>query len=404
MKILFLNNGKDFSNWGLKAATDGLVNILKDKIKNVEFLFLSHSKLHKIFVYEPSYKGFKLFTEHSPIAKKLFGEYIEIPKVADEFEFFANKWKEEKIKRRGSIIVNDLLKESDVVVFNAEGSTFRNNIAAIRSLFFLWYAKTKLNKKAFFLNGSVTLTSIDPILPAILKKTFKELDGISIREPISYQNVIDWFPELKEKVKMIPDSAFSINTASLNISHKIKQLDLEKDYFCFSTSMLPIDYKKTKKKSAIYSLLSKIKQKIPNLYLLGIDPQDLFLKSLANDLNANFIGPEYSYEDILYILSKAKFLLSGRYHHLIFAAKVGTPTIVLNTTSHKNIGLSKLFNGLMNDPFDPTNLWEEKEKILNYIDKILKNEEYFRDGLKQKANKYKNTVQEHAKIVLENIY
>lgn len=404
MKILFLNNGKDFSNWGLQAATDGLINILKQNIKNIEFLYLPYDILHKVFNFEPQYKGFKLFTEHSPIAKKFFGNFMDIPRVADEFEYFANKWLNDDINlKKGSKIVNKLLKEADIVIFNAEGATFRNNVAAMRSLFLLWYAKTKLNKKCFFLNGSVTLTTIDPILPAFLKKSFDVIDGVSIREPVSYKNVIDWFPDLESKVKMIPDSVFSVDIKHLGVSNKVKKLDLKNDYFCFSTSMLPIDYKFTKKQSAVYNLLATLKLKVSNVFLLARDPQDLFLEKLAKDLQVNFIGPSYSYEDVLYILSKAKFLLSGRYHHLIFATKVGTPAIALNTTSHKNIGLSQLFDGLINYPFDPTNLWEEKEKILDYVEKILDNEAYYRNGFQLKAEEYKNAVDEHAKIVLEKI-
>jgi len=403
MKILFLNNGKNFLNWGLQAATDGLIDILKKNLKDVEFLYLPYELLHKVFYFEPKYKGFKLFTEHSPIGKKFFGNFMDIPKVVDEFEYFANKWYKEENLKKGSIIVNSLIKEADIVIFNAEGATFRNNIAALRALFILWYAKTKLNKKAFFLNGSITLTTIDPILPGFLKKSFQNIDGISIREPISYQNILDWFPKLERKIKMIPDSVFSIDVDNLRISKKVDHLQLNEDYFCFSSSMLPMDYKNTKKQSSIYNLLKEIRKRVLNIYLLAIDPQDQFLKDLAKDLNVKFIGPSYSYQDVLYILSKAKFLLSGRYHHLIFATKVGTPAIALNTTSHKNIGLSKLFDGLMNYPFDPTNLWEEKENILKHIDKILANEKYYQHGFKQKAQKYKNAVNEHAKIILENL-
>ncbi len=400
-KILILNDGKKFSNWGIQAATDGIVNIIKEHIKNAEIAYLPHSVLQKNFSFDPTIFGKKLFNRNSRIAKRYLSEYIEIPLVTDEFEFIADKWINNQ-STKGTKEIMYLLNKSDFVVFNAEGSTYRNNRSAIRALYILWFASRKLNKPSFFLNGSVTITSVDPIIPAMIRKTFSQIEGISVREPTSFKNIINYYPALESKVKMIPDSAFSVDTNNLKLSYKVKSLDLNKEYFCFSTSMLPIDYRKSKNKSAIFHILSEMKSKIPNLFILAKDIEDQFLRGLANDINATFIGPEYTYEDVLYILSRAKLLFSGRYHHIIFSTKVGTPVIPMNTTSHKIVGLQQLFKDLMPVPVDPTNLWTEKEKILEYMKQQTSSDEIGKKYF-EIASTYKKSVFEHAEVVLNGL-
>ena len=401
-KILVLNDGGKFSNWGIHAATDGIINILRENIENVEFSFLSHWLLHKQYTFDPSIFGKKLFNRNSRIASRIFGSFIEVPRVVDEFDFIADKWLAHDTAK-GSVEILKLIENADVVVFNAEGSTYRNNRSAMRALFLLWLSSAKLNKPSFFLNGSVTITSMDPIIPGFIKKTFSQIEGISVREPESYDNLIDKFPILSQKVKMIPDSAFSVEVEKLEPSKRVQKLNLEKDFFCFSTSMLPIDYIKTKDKSAIYHLLKQIQKVVPNLFIFAKDIEDQFLKSLAKDFNATFIGTQYTYEDVLYIFSKSKFLFSGRYHHIIFATKVGCPVIPMDTTSHKIIGLARLFPNLMPKPIDPTNLWDEEENILNHIQNIVSNHNNLKKQYLEISKKYKDTVEQHANVVLENI-
>jgi polysaccharide pyruvyl transferase WcaK-like protein len=400
-KILVLNEGGDFSNWGIQAATDGIVKILNEKIEGVELNYLPHSVFQNNYEYDPVFFGKRLFNRNSRVASYLFKEYIPIPKVADEFEWFSDLWLKKKSTKTVLKII-ELIKKSDVVVYNAEGSTYRNNRTALRALFILWLAESKMGKKSYFLNGSVTITTVDPIIPAFINKTFSTISGVSVREPISKKNILEYFPSLEKKVQVIPDSAFSVSVKDLGISEKVEKLDLRTDYFCFSTSMLPIDYKESKMNSSIVNLLSEMKNKVGNIFILAKDIEDQFLKNVAIKIGAIFIGPDYSYQDVIYILSKSKFLFSGRYHHLIFATKVGVPVIPMNTTSHKIIGLHELFPNIMPYPIDPTNLWVEKDKVLEYMLDILE-KRVCGDEYKKIATQYENSVIEHANIIIESM-
>ncbi|MDT8282290.1 MAG: polysaccharide pyruvyl transferase family protein [Gammaproteobacteria bacterium] len=272
---------------------------------------------------------------------------------------------------------------ADAIIFNAEGSTYRdNNICALKGLFMLWFAKTKLGKKSLFLNGSVTLTRVDATLPAMVNKVFSSIDMAAVREPESCQNILDYYPELAGKIDMIPDSTYALELEQ-RILADCPFLDL--DFFALSLSMLPVDFCRTRETSTLVHLIQELKKIVPNVVLLGKDKEDQILKDVAQLTGAHFVGPSYDYQDILNILRRAKFIVSGRYHNAIFATKVGCPVIPLHTSSQKIFGLARLFNGTMPEPVDPTDLWHEENKVLNHAHAILEQGESLRNAYQKRA-------------------
>jgi polysaccharide pyruvyl transferase WcaK-like protein len=369
-KILILNDGSSYENWGIKACIDGLENILEKTLGGFEVIGVPHSYMHKKYSWEPSILKRKVFNEDSRVAKKIFNEFHCLPQVADEFEYIADLWLKGEGGNGAKSFIS-MAENVDIVIFNAEGSTYRKNIGAFKGLFMLWFAKTKLNKQAYFLNGSVTLTLVDSTLPAIIKKVFQVIDGVAVREPYSYKNIKDFYPNL-DNIKMYPDSVFSLNVDKEHLTKKVSKLDiLSKDFFCFSLSMLPMDYRKSRGKSSLVHIINELKKIVPNAVLLAKDVEDQILKDVAKDTNSIFIGGNFDYEDVMSLLSKSKFIFSGRYHHLIFAAKVGCPCIPITSSSHKIHGLVKLFDNLMPKPIDATNVWDECEDVIKNAKNII---------------------------------
>lgn len=366
--ILVLNDGSRYENWGIKACIDGLLKSLYDSIPKCQIEGLPHEYMHKRYVWEPKIMGKKLINENSRIARRFLSNYHMLPRIADEFDYVADLWD----RGKGGVGAKDFItcaKRNDVIVFNAEGSTYRDNIGAIKGLFMLWYAKTRMQKRCYFMNGSVTLTLVDSTLPAMVHKVFGVVDGVAVREPYSFRSVLNWFPELN--LTMIPDSVFGLDIADYVPIKEINLAFLEKPFFCFSLSMLPMDFRLTKDKSSIVAVIKELKNIVPTAVLLAKDDEDQLLKEVAQLTDSYFVGPEFSYLDISYILSKATFLFSGRYHHLIFATKVGCPIIPMASSSHKIHGLAELFDELSPSPIDPTDLWEAKNIILKAASDII---------------------------------
>jgi polysaccharide pyruvyl transferase WcaK-like protein len=382
-KILILNNGSHCQNWGLQACTEGLLNIIARENIDADFMQFDHSYMHRRYSFEPRLLGGKkLFAYNSRVAKRYFPVFHVLPRVADEFEHIADLWLQGK-GGRGADEFLEKARGADAIIFNAEGSTYRDdNICALKGLFMLWLAKTKLDKKSLFLNGSVTLTRVDATLPAMIKKVFGAIDMAAVREPDSYRNIVEYYPELEGKIHMVPDSTFALEVDQRTLED-CKFLDL--DFFVLSLSMLPVDFLRTRDTSSLVHLIQELKKTIPNAVLMGKDKEDQILKEAARLTGSFFIGPSYDYQSVLNILKRAKFIVSGRYHNAIFATKVGCPVIPLHTSSQKIYGLVSLFNGTMPKPIDPTDLWNEGKRVLNHAGLILEQGDSLRTAYKERA-------------------
>ncbi len=128
------------------------------------------------------------------------------PAVADQFEAVAEDW----LRGRGGPGADELLHRfegADLVVLNGEGSVYRTNLSAIRELFIAWFCKRQMGIPTVFVNATVHLTDVMPILPAMVRKTLagsrrggRARTGVS-PEPRSLRTT--------RPVQLIPDSAFA---------------------------------------------------------------------------------------------------------------------------------------------------------------------------------------------------
>lgn len=359
-KILFLNETSDHNNWGAQSCAAWLKEIIRDAIPDVVFTdILSHWTTDRFFQL-PGWMGGGVTTRPTRITRRFIKPFSFLPVVTDDFERVADEWCEGK---GGPFALEflDKLHQTDAVVFNAEGATYNNNSSAIRCLFALWLTEKRFNKPAFFTNGSVTLTPVYPILNAMVARTFRNITGASVREPCSLENVQTWAPDVE--INMFPDSVFYAagQTEKIKDAATIAFLERlrDKPYFCFSLSMLTSlvgGYKMDEiKTTAFYDLIKSLQTLVPNTVLMAKDGMDqTIIRDLAEATGSIVFGPEHHYSAIVPLYQNARFMISGRYHHLILAAIAGCPAIPLRTTSHKVDGLCRLLHPLLGEPFDPT--------------------------------------------------
>lgn len=389
-KILFLNDTSDYDNWGAHACTEWLKTIIKDAIPDVEFInLLSHWTTDEFYCL-PWWMGRTVENRRRRIIGR-FSRHVQfLPKIADDFEYVADQWCNDD----GGPFAREFLcklEQSDAVVFNAEGATYNNNSSAIRCLFALWLTVTCFRKPAFFTNGSITLTRVYPVLNAMVQRTFSVITGVSVREPCSLENVRNWVPDVD--IRMFPDSVFyyanhccTSYNESIDVTERLKG----KEYFCFSLSMLipaiggsrEVDVKKT----ALFALIMSLKKLVPHAVLMAKDGMDqVLIKDLAKSTDSIYFGPDYHYSDLLTVYRNARFMMSGRYHHLILATIAGCPAIPFRTTSHKVDGLCRLMQPLLNEPFDPTWIEPVIGQIIEAVRHALSEGEDLRRRLRGKA-------------------
>lgn len=392
-KILLINDASDHDNWGSIANSEWLKVIIQDTLPGFTVTsLLSHWTTDR-FYQLPWWLGGAVETRRRKIIGNFSKPFSFLPVVADDFERVADQW----CSGQGGPFAQEYLSklnQSDAVIFNAEGSTYKNNVSAERCLFALWLAETRFQKPAFFVNGSVTLTYALPVLNAMVARTFQNITGVSVREPYSLECVRKWVPDIK--IEMFPDSVFYsanhtekiIGKESLAFLERLK----DKEYFCFSLSMLNsrIDgyHSAGIEKTALYDLIKSLQKLVPNTVLMAKDGMDQsIIRELARSTGSHFFGPEHHYSTLIPLYQNAKFMVSGRYHHLIMAAIAGCPAIALRTTSHKVDGLCKLMEPLLGEPFDPTWLRPAIGKITQRAQDAMSAGEELRCRLRDRAVK-----------------
>ncbi len=371
-RILILNDTSDHSNWGSLSNIEAMKVLLASAMPGVTFSSLPSRWVGRIYAIDPWWRGRRVFNRTSALADKLSARHLILPGVADEFEYIADLW----TSGWGGLGADDFIREvkvADAVVFNAEGSTYRNNPSALKCLFLLWLARTRFDTPAFFLNGNVTITEVDPVLPAMIRKVFPVLDGITIRVPNALRMVQDAVPAAR--AELVPDSVFLFDEADCAppgpaLSALLARFNRE-PFFCFSLSMLPVDFKRTRSKSSLCHVIRQLKKLVPHAVLMAKDPEDQFLKEVARETGSHFFGQDQTFRDVMTLLRDARFLFSGRYHHLILASDIGCPSIPMISTSPKVQGLSELLGAAMPDPIDPTALWDEARSIEKEARRII---------------------------------
>jgi len=349
--LLLLNDCRDQINYGAEALVEGLIHIIKAAIPYHTLRVIpSH------WVYDAQ-RGFKAFHDGDSLVQP----QALWPEVADQFECIADEW----LAGRGGPGVDayfKVLEGVDAVMLNGEGSMYRTNLSAIRELFIAWFAKARLGVPTVFINGLVHLTLVVPILPAMMRKTFRILDAVAVRDPWSLKNAREFMPDIP--IKLIPDSALvlpvEINNPSPGVKELLKDLD-DTEFFCFDPGPMPIDYH-FGSRSPLYRLIAEIKLLVPQAVMVASGPYEAsMLRQLAADTGSVYLEQQPNYRDLMAVLSRAKLQISGRVHNTVLGALVGCPAISIGSTSHKVHGTCDLLG--FDEPYDGTDLGSAIEKI-----------------------------------------
>ena len=358
--LLLLNDCRDQINYGAEALVEGLLHIITATIPDHTLRLIPSHWLIESGISSAFYEGSSL---------TLPGEAAIWPEVADQFECIAEEWLAGR-GGRGVDAYREKLDGVDVVILNGEGSMYRTNVSAIRELFIAWFAKTKLGIPTVFLNGIVQLTLVVPILPAMMRKTFSVLDAVAVRDPYSLRNVKEFIPEIP--VRLFPDSALALPVEIDNPSPDVQAMFKElrnADFFCFDPGPMPIDYR-FGTRSSLYRLITEVKQLVPQAVMVVSGPSEArVLKQVATDTGSIYLEEQPSYRDLMAVLARAKFQISGRLHNTLLGARVGCPAISIGSISHKVHGACEHLG--FSAPYDGTDLWSNIERIKSHAARHL---------------------------------
>jgi polysaccharide pyruvyl transferase WcaK-like protein len=261
-----------------------------------------------------------------------------------------------------------------------------------------WLCKTRLGIPTVFVNATVHLTDVMPILPAMVRKTFPLLDVVTVREPLSLKNLAHYAPEVD--VRLIPDSAFALSPADARettISERIRAWIGDAPYFCFDPGPMPIDHR-AGRKSALYHLITELKHVTPAVVFVRSDPADRYVESIAEETNSLYVDATANYREWMTVVRDAQFVVTGRYHNPILAAIMGCPSITLASSSHKVHGGCEMIE-LIGSPYDGTDLLSETPSIVNHARRYVEQRADIRDRLLAVCERRRSETRQLASLV-----
>jgi polysaccharide pyruvyl transferase WcaK-like protein len=369
--VVLLNDCRDQVNFGARALVDGLMAILSESAPNATILPIpSH------WLIDWSHGSSGLVNDGDGLRQP----QARFPTVADQFEAIADEWMQGRGGRGAHQFLNRF-EAADLVVLNGEGSIYRTNLSAIRELFLAWLARERLGISTVYVNGGLHLSDVMPVLPAMVRKTFRTLDAIAIRDPWSLRNLQEYVPGVD--AQLVPDSAFVITASEARdtgVVRRIREQVGDAPYFCFDPGTMPMDHR-SPDSSTLHAMISILKRVTPRAVFVSSSPADRYIEPVAAQTGALFVDSVADYREYMTLVADAQFIVSGRYHNAILAAIMGCPSITFASTSHKVHGACELLENLVGMPYDGTDLRPRLDEIEHQARAYVENRDDLRERL-----------------------
>ena len=231
----------------------------------------------------------------------------------------------------------DMVKTSDLVVFQAEGTmTGTDFIRGERLLLLPWVAKMCWNKPVLAINQ--TLFSAESAFETVIQQVFSKFDLVAVRElwSLSFAKRLG----LTQAV-YIPDLAF--RTKPLAIAPL--RLDASRRYLAVAGSA-SLDAYPLESYVDLVSAASEIADLDPLvLASTGLDLQ--LAEALRKRLGRRVVelAPSAPYTAVVSALERSMLLLGGRFHMGVLATCAGCPSVLLPANTPKNEGLAAMVPG-----------------------------------------------------------
>jgi len=245
-----------------------------------------------------------------------------------------------------------LIVQHDAIIINGEG-TLHGITSAPRSLLYLAYiAKTEFAKHVEILNHSAypqhdtSLANTEEA--AIYKLVYDIIDFAAIREPVSFRVMKNLSIKIEESFDCMP-----LYIRNHYVKTNAKQTN--KLLIAGSATWLELNIASNLRGNIedFTQGLSGFNQYVQEMssrgfkikFLYGADSfpakdDKEFIEYMQNNFQANFeVYQASTLDDWLRCIEEATILLSGRFHHTIAAACLGTHFIALNSNTPKMEGL-----------------------------------------------------------------
>ena len=399
-KVLFVNDTSDSPNWGSRATSFALYDMLKEAGASVSSLSQS-SLLQADWRTTPRREKFAVSSGLLEPPKNLLGKASKalmnrlvqtlpdvVPAYWKDFPSYA-----ESVKAgRALSNLKEQLEHCDYVLINGEGGVFGRGRQS-RFLFFIAYlAKQVFEKPVAFVSHTADLS--DPVLYAMARGVYPLLDEIVFREARSAEQAKDFLKSYKVaadaafRYQPAPKLAWQTVAGRKGYFHHFPvrhgAVDVTKPYLCIGGSSA---YKGVT--AELGRTFGKLCQRFVEeghqvVLTASAKTDEALFTPIARELRLPLIPLATSVQQAVDILGNASLYIGGRYHGAIFAFTGGTPVVPLSAETFKMHALIEQM-GLESPVFDAHKLEQNQAEIC------------------QKANAYLLAGEAHRKIILKRV-
>lgn len=398
MRLLFLNDNRAHPNWGAQATPHSIDTIFEAGAPDCERTWLSwdwlrsrHRRLKAPLpprYYEPA--GLR---RGRWVLGRLSRSQNFFPRVADDFDRFADEW----LAGKGGPMADRFLSElqqSGALVYNGENSLYRNTLEGTRALFLMWLAKTRVGTPTCIINHTAHPTDVRPMMTAMIRKVYPKLDLVTCREAESHRLLHDMG---LTNAQLIPDVVFGLGESPESDDHIkswLSEHGLERHkYVCMSASGLPVSRPRGDWDGEYTALVRSVQKRtgLP-VVLVAKDPPCQFLGDVANRAGAVYFGPDHHFTELWPLFRQAAAVVTGHFHYAIIAAIGGCPYVPLSANNHKMAGVCEMLNWEPVEPFDVTDLSSCGEAVTDRLAEVIRTRADSTSALAQRANELRDQV------------
>ena len=324
MKVLLINDTTDWYHFGCTATSLAI----KNELRTLGFTVTSFS----------------------------IADCSNIEMVPDVSDFFAHKHLMSFVSSNPTLC--ELIQDNDIIVVNGEGTLHGTKKGPLALLYIIYVAKNGFKKHVQIINHSVypldTLSTEDCAALKLYKAIYKFTDYTAIREPVSALLMRNLGVQVHDSFDCLP----------LYIKNNYKNLEIKIDHLLivlsgsaawFNMNIFTANAVVEKNlTNGLIQIISVLRGKVKEGYKLKFlysdnknhakDDEEM-LAFLHENLGAGFsVERAKSLDAWLRCIEESGLLISGRFHHSIAAACLGTKFIALNSNTPKISGLMKALN------------------------------------------------------------
>lgn len=372
MNILYIGDNSDRTNWGCRATSIALGQIVSQKCSITGVVFgkeVSGGAFKPIICRKNVSAGLtrRLNSISTRMPKKISHHFTNWCGLRDDFisESSAESIRNFEIiysKSEHLYRLKRWIDKNDAILVNGEGGYIFSTPGRRDHLFFNFivkYAQT-LGKKTYVVNGMISDCPASGRNEVTFEETiniFESCDGVSVRDPHSKRILDKRCSSLN--VQYVPDALFSWAKDSPSFLEIANGMLSNHRPFGFESFRSSPDLNLAETFIALggsssaawdqdlafstYDILIQELLKIDTKLLLVVTcPGDRFLYGLAEKYQLPVVPLNVSVKLGAGILGRAAVFISGRYHPSILASLSGTPCVFLGSNSHKTKSLQEV--------------------------------------------------------------